>query len=406
MFDEMAQIRGSLALLTSEPLAGSPSAAQSDRVCDLLGLRERVEAEVLRSIGQWDAEGCWGEDGAVSAASWLAQHAGLTRAAATRLVRASRLLRENEATAAAVASCAVSCAQLDTLATVTRNREDLYAEGEDALLTLAETLTPDVFVGAARQWRSLADDVLANEDAYAVHERRYLHASKTLFSTVRIDGELDLDGGETFLAALAATDGPDRDDREPEGRTGGQRNADNLVQLAAAYLAGDAGDETDETDARPQVSTSLVVDFDILMGRAPGNLHDARRRLEHLGPIAQETALRLACDTSVIRAVMAGRSEVLDLGRATRVVSRAQRRALVLRDCGCGFPGCDRPPKWCDAHHIWHWVSGGPTDIANLVLLCRRHHVMVHEGGWKLARGPDGRIVAHRPDGSELVLVA
>jgi hypothetical protein len=324
----------------------------------------------------------------------------MSRAEANRLVRSARLVREHATTAAALASGAVSCTQIDTLATLTRNREDLYPEGEDALLTAAEILSADDFASVARQWRSLADDALANEDAFATHERRYLHASKTLFGTVRIDGELDLDGGETFLAALAAGDAPDAADREADGRTGGQRNADNLVQMAAAYLSGESD------DARPEVSTSMVIDLETLIGGENRSLHQTRCELQHLGPIARETALRLSCDASVIRAVMAGRSEVLDLGRSTRVVSRAQRRALVLRDGGCGFPGCDRPPNWCDAHHIWHWVKGGPTDLWNLVLLCRHHHVLCHEGGWKLARGPDGSLVVHRPDGTELVLAA
>jgi len=76
------------------------------------------------------------------------------------------------------------------------------------------------------------------------------------------------------------------------------------------------------------------------------------------------------------------------------------------QDRGCLFPGCDRSPGWCDAHHVWHWVKGGPTGLWNLVLVCRRHHVLCHEGGWHLARGPDGRVRAYRPDGSELVLAA
>jgi hypothetical protein len=109
------------------------------------------------------------------------------------------------------------------------------------------------------------------------------------------------------------------------------------------------------------------------------------------------TARRLTCDAEVARVLMGATGEVLELGRSTRVVSRAQRRALVLRDRGCGFPGCDRPPEWCDAHHLRHWADGGTTDLANLLLLCRRHHVLCHEGGWQLARGPDGRITATRP---------
>lgn len=400
MFAPTDVIDEALRELGQESRAGWPGAAQSARVVELAHIAERANAELLRATGQWDAEGLWAEDGAASAASWLAANTAMTRATATQLVRSARLLREHGATAAAVASGAVSCTQIDTLATLTRNLEDLYPDGEDALLTAAEALGADDFAAAARHWRSLADDALGSEDAFAIHERRYLHASKTLLGTVRIDGELDFDGGETFLAALATGGAPDAGDREAHGCTGGQRNADNLVQMAAAYLTGGA------TNARPEVSTSVVIDLDTLVGNQRGSLHEARRELQHLGPIAQETALRLACDATVIRAVMSGKSEVLDLGRSTPVVSRAQRRALILRDGGCGFPGCDRPPGWCDAHHIWHWVKGGPTDLWNLVLLCRHHHVLCHEGGWHLARGPDGSLQVYRPDGSELVLAA
>jgi hypothetical protein len=86
----------------------------------------------------------------------------------------------------------------------------------------------------------------------------------------------------------------------------------------------------------------------------------------------------------------------LDVGRRTRTVPPAIRTALVVRDRGCAFPGCDRPPSWTDAHHLEHWADGGPTALDNLVLLCRRHHRAVHEGGWRLTRTPDHRWTAHR----------
>jgi hypothetical protein len=91
------------------------------------------------------------------------------------------------------------------------------------------------------------------------------------------------------------------------------------------------------------------------------------------------------------------RSEPLAVGRATRVVAPAQHTALTVRDGGCRFPGCDRPVAWCDAHHLRHWVHGGPTDLGNLVLLCRAHHHAVHEGGWRLHRRPDGEFTATPP---------
>ena len=103
--------------------AGWSASAQSANVIELAELAERVDAELLRAITQWDAAAAWAEDGAPSAASWLAAHTSMNRGAATRLVRSARLLREHDATAAALASGAVSSTQIDTIATVTRHRE-------------------------------------------------------------------------------------------------------------------------------------------------------------------------------------------------------------------------------------------------------------------------------------------
>jgi hypothetical protein len=101
-----------------------------------------------------------------------------------------------------------------------------------------------------------------------------------------------------------------------------------------------------------------------------------------------------------MRVVMAGRSEPLDLGRRTPVVSPALRRAVIVRDRTCRFPGCERPSSWCDAHHVRHWAKGGPTSLSNLVLVCRRHHRLVHEG-FGLEMGANGPVF-RRPDGTVL----
>jgi hypothetical protein len=90
-------------------------------------------------------------------------------------------------------------------------------------------------------------------------------------------------------------------------------------------------------------------------------------------------------------------TQLLEVGRASRVVQPGQRLALAVRDGGCVFPDCARPLVWCEAHHLRHWLQGGPTDLANLALLCRAHHRAVHEGGWRLARHPDGRVTATPP---------
>ena len=96
-------------------------------------------------------------------------------------------------------------------------------------------------------------------------------------------------------------------------------------------------------------------------------------------------------------ALGAAPTQPLEVGRTSRVVTAAQRAALVVRDGGCALAGCDRPPAWCEAHHLRHWLHGGPTNLENLALVCRAHHRAMHEGGWRLVRGPDGRLTASPP---------
>lgn len=112
-----------------------------------------------------------------------------------------------------------------------------------------------------------------------------------------------------------------------------------------------------------------------------------RCEIPGVGELAPATARRLACEAAIIPMVMGGASQPLDVGRRRYRITRAQRLALVGRDGGCVWPGCDRPPGWCEAHHLDEWLrDDGPTDLANLVLLCSRHHHDVHEGGRVLER--------------------
>ncbi|HSP08070.1 MAG TPA: HNH endonuclease signature motif containing protein, partial [Candidatus Dormibacteraeota bacterium] len=99
------------------------------------------------------------------------------------------------------------------------------------------------------------------------------------------------------------------------------------------------------------------------------------------------------CDCSVTRVLLDSESTVIDVGRSKRVVSGPARRALNARDRHCRWPRCDRPASWSAAHHVVHWINGGSTDLDNLVLLCHRHHRMVHEGGWQLVKS-EGEMLA------------
>jgi hypothetical protein len=175
--------------------------------------------------------------------------------------------------------------------------------------------------------------------------------------------------------------------------TWGQRRADALGRLAEVALAGDldtgsAGDRfqvvlhVDATATAGALGVSNVdeVPFDGAIEVDDSAVH-----------VSAETSRRLACDAAVVQMTHDDRGNVLDVGRKTRTIPFAIRRALTARDQRCPFPGCSA--RRCDAHHIEHWVDGGPTRLDNLMLLCRRHHRVVHEGGFTLEREPDGTVV-------------
>ena len=111
------------------------------------------------------------------------------------------------------------------------------------------------------------------------------------------------------------------------------------------------------------------------------------------------TAERLLCDAALHRVLSHGRSAILDYGTATRTIPAPLYNALVLRDHHCRFPGCDRPTTWCEAHHIRPWQAGGPTQLANLVLLCSRHHHLLHHPGWHAKLLPDDTLEVTDPTG-------
>lgn len=244
----------------------------------------------------------------------------------------------------------------------------------------------------ASYWRQAAEREAAMGGEEKLRERRRLHASVTFMGMVRVDGNLDPETGETLLTALRAVLDAESRTGGDDGRTPAQRRADALGEVCRQWL--DHGDRPTVGGERPHVT--VTVDQEALAA-GPGQTSE----LDHAGPVDPALARRIACDGSIRRVVMAGRSEPLDVGRRTPVVSPALRRAAIVRDRGCRFPGCDRPHSWCDAHHVVHWADGGPTALANLVLLCRRHHRMVHARsgfrmGGRCSGGRMGRCLKRR----------
>jgi uncharacterized protein DUF222/HNH endonuclease len=189
---------------------------------------------------------------------------------------------------------------------------------------------------------------------------------------------------ETALDALTnktnhtnSSDGDGSDDH----RGLPHRRADALVELAEFSLARNPS-LPESGGERPQVH--VVMRLDELQHRARGALLDPSNEL-----LSTAQLRRLLCDCGVIPHVLGGEGQPLDVGRATRVIPAGIRRAVVLRDRGCAFPGCDRKPARCECHHIIHWPHGGPTTVNNLILLCLAHHKLIHNTGWEI-RSSDG----------------
>ena len=197
---------------------------------------------------------------------------------------------------------------------------------------------------------------------------------------VELTGFLDPEGGALLRTALEplARRGPDDD------RSAAQRHADTLVELCTRALH--RGTVPQRAGQRPHLQVTCTLDTLLNRLGAPAG------EVEFGGLIAGVSVQRYACDATVTRVLLDAQSAVVDMGRQARVVPGATRRALTLRDRGCRWPGCSRSASWTAAHHIVHWAHGGRTDLANLVLLCARHHWSVHEGGWRLRRAADGSI--------------
>jgi hypothetical protein len=196
----------------------------------------------------------------------------------------------------------------------------------------------------------------------------------------RVSGWLDAESAAVLTAALDPLCNP-RTCTAEDTRTPTQRRADALREVCALALRTDALPE--HGGDRPQLV--VTVPFDVLTGQLGTGLLDTGQA------ISPERVRRLACDGQILPAVLGGDGQVLDLGRSRRLFTGAVRRALVLRDGGCAFPGCTRPPRWCQGHHILSWLLGGPTNVDNGCLLCGHHHRLVHHDDWQIRLGPDRR---------------
>ena len=390
----MSELRSSVEMLRAESLADLPDARLEEDFAELQRAGELIDAERLRRLAEIERRGLYSRDGHLSTASWLATTFKMAWGTAKEQVRIARALEEMPRTRQALDDGDLSMSGVRVLVAARDADPSAFRYSETTLVEAACIHSVQDLRRVAAYWRQAVERQAALDGEEKLREHRRLHASVTFLGMVRVDGTLDPETGETLLTALQAVlDAQSRSKAEGDDRTPAQRRADALGEVCRQWL--DFTDRPTVAGERPHVN--LTVDSDTVRDGS-GSVSE----MDHVGPVDPGVARRVLCDAAIRRIVMAGRSEPLDVGRQTPVVSPSMRRAVIVRDRHCRFPGCDRPHHWCDAHHVVHWADGGPTALPNLILLCRRHHRMVHEPGGFTLGLEDGRPVFRRPDGSML----
>ncbi len=420
----------------AEAVWAKPDFAVVDELDLLMTVAQRVAAATLARVREIDGRGLAVGVGATSTLAWLRERYRMSGSAAGQLVKLARALdvEADSPTAAGLAAGGVNVEQARVIAdAVEKLPVEHRAAGEEHLVGEAASFGPKelgrlgqrIFeVVAPDEADKRALDELERAERRACHKRGLWLTDIPGTSEVRVTGWLTQEDAAIARATfgplcapramrrsagpatsrgtgrgtgrgtvVSADPNPGTDPNpgadpnsgaDPAGadpadvRSPGERFADAFIEVCR--LANACGQLPDNGGDRPQVV--VTIGYDRLRDQVGAATFDDGALLS---PAA---ARRLACDAGIIPAVLGSPSQVLDLGRQARLVTGPLRRALVLRDRGCTFPGCDRPPRWCDCHHVQHWSDGGPTELSNLALVCGYHHRLIHHSDWHVTINP------------------
>jgi hypothetical protein len=351
-----------------------------------------------RLVAEADTRGLADKHGATSTAAWLDQLIGCGRPEAGQVTRtARRLSGRYELVRVALAAGRISLAKAHVIrVALDRLPADLPADtlqqAQATMLGQAKVLDPKGLARVGMRLWEVIDPDGADAHEQRLLERQEAKARRSAWITSRTD-----DGvtrfwirtpelvGETFLAILESYAAPRRtDEAGPDTRPYPQRLGEALEEWLSRQ------DPSNLPDHGGLPATLLITTSADARGNAGATATGQR--------VSTRTVSWLACTALLVPVLLDDHGMPLKLGRSQRLFTPAQRLALAVRDKGCVFPGCDRPPSWCEAHHIGSWADGGPTDLANGCLLCAYHHRLIHTGDWQLEMGADGQPVVIPPD--------
>jgi hypothetical protein len=364
-------------------------------ITELSGHINAATYRLLVLIREYDECEGWAQPGLRSCAHWLNWKCSINIGTAREKVRVAHALKDLTKISEAFREGRLSYSKVRAMTRVATPKN------EDYLMMIAKHGTAAHVDRLVRLYRQVKrTEALEQENRR--HEMRELSLYKDDDGSFVVHGRLTPEQGALVKKALEA--GMDEDFKEQENVTAGtptnkidpgpapiaSRRADALVRIAEAYLS----DKTRQSNGGDRYLVHVHTDVETLKADGTG----AEAELEDSGHICAETSRRLSCDAGVVHWLENADGEPLNVGRKTRTIPPAIRRALKRRDGGCRFPGCTCT-RFVDAHHIRHWADGGETSMDNLTLLCRHHHRLVHEGGFSVVMDAGGQVRFTNPDG-------
>lgn len=361
----------------------------TDEITTLCGHLDAAEYRLLELIRELDKQAPWGLWEMKSCAHWLNWKCGIALGAAREKVRVAHALPELPTVCEAFRDGRLSYSKVRAITRIADPANEAH------LVDVALAATAAHIEKIVRKYRQV-ERLQAADQAMVLYENRSLTYYWAEDGALVVNGRLTPEQGAVLIQALERAE---RWIETPLDEPRDTRSADGLAALAERYLqvaptADDGASSADRYQITVHVSAeTLSVDGAIDADDPP---------VIEEGPVlAPETVRRLACDAGVVPLIEAANGEVLAIGRKTRTITPALRRALKRRDAGCVFPGCTST-RFVDAHHIQHWVDGGATRLDNLVLLCRHHHRLIHEGGFCVERTLVGVMNFFDPSGARV----
>lgn len=347
-------------------------------ITELCGCLYAATYRLLVLIRQFDEEKLWGLPGLCSCAHWLNFKCGIGMNAAREKVRVANALPKLQKISEAFSKGELSYSKVRAMTRVANE------DNEDFLMMIARHGSAhhvESMVAKYRRAVRLQDTELANKQYAERSAHYYFDDDGTFVMNARFPAEQ----GALILKALdLAIDQEDVTAESSEPRASfSARRADAIAEMAESYLAN--GPASSSTADRYQVMIHVTAETN-------NGAETTNNYLENGPHVSAETSRRIACDSSISILHEDQNGQPLNIGRKSRVIPPAMRRALRARDEGCRFPGCTHK-YFIDGHHIEHWADGGETSLENLVQLCRHHHRLVHEGGFICERHDDGQVL-------------